>query len=112
VHSLTGVFMSTVEAQPGGRVTFKGLYGRDVFLYSVRGDIRVAGTAVREFELAELGAGDATEIEALTPCVFVFGHADPIDEPVVAQGPFVMNSPEEIREAYADYRAGRFQTFA
>lgn len=112
VHSLTGVFMSTVEAQPGGRVTFKGLYGRDVFLYSVRGDIRVAGTAVREFELAQLGAGDAIEIEALTPCVFVFGHADPIDEPVVAQGPFVMNSPEEIREAYADYRAGRFQTFA
>ncbi len=112
VHSLTGAFMSTVEAQPGGRAIFEGLYGRDVFLYAVRGDIRVAGTAVREFELAELGAGDAVEIEALTSSVFVFGHADPIYESVVAHGPFVMNSPDEIREAYADYHAGRFQTFA
>lgn len=110
VHSLTGVFMSTAEAQPGGRVTFADLYGRDVFLYVVRGEITVAGTTVREFELAELGVGDAVEIEALTPTTFVFAHASPIDEPVVAHGPFVMNSPEEIREAYADYHAGRFQS--
>jgi quercetin 2,3-dioxygenase len=109
VDSLTGVFMSTVEASPGGRVSFAGLHGRDVFLYVVRGEIGVSGTAVRAFELAELGAGDAVEIEALEASAFVFGHAQPIDEPVVAHGPFVMNTAEEIREAYADYRAGRFQ---
>ncbi|HEY1943482.1 MAG TPA: pirin family protein [Roseiarcus sp.] len=32
----------------------------------------------------------------------------PLREPVVARGPFVMNSEAEIEQAYADYRAGRF----
>jgi redox-sensitive bicupin YhaK (pirin superfamily) len=32
----------------------------------------------------------------------------PLHEPVVAYGPFVMNTEEQIREAFADYRAGRF----
>jgi quercetin 2,3-dioxygenase len=33
----------------------------------------------------------------------------PLRQPVVARGPFVMNTEEEIRQAYADYRAGRFE---
>jgi len=32
----------------------------------------------------------------------------PLREPVVARGPFVMNTEAEIEQAYADYRAGRF----
>jgi len=40
--------------------------------------------------------------------VLIFGHAMPLNEPVVAQGPFVMNTEEEIRQAYDDYRNGKF----
>jgi redox-sensitive bicupin YhaK (pirin superfamily) len=40
--------------------------------------------------------------------VLLFGHAEPIGEPVVAHGPFVMNSREEIAQAISDYQAGRF----
>jgi redox-sensitive bicupin YhaK (pirin superfamily) len=108
VHSLTGVFMATVEAHSGGRVRFNGLAGRDVFLYVIRGQVRIAGTMLTAFTLAELGAGDAIEIEATTEAAILFGHADPIDEPVVSHGPFVMSSTDEIRQAYADYHAGRF----
>jgi redox-sensitive bicupin YhaK (pirin superfamily) len=109
VHSLTSVFMTTVEAQPAGRIRFDQLAGRDVFLYVVRGELSIAGTAVQPFNLVEIGEGDALEIEATTRAVYLLGHADPIDEPVVSQGPFVMTSADEIRQAYADYRAGRFQ---
>ncbi|QIG78481.1 pirin family protein [Stakelama tenebrarum] len=108
VDSLTGVFMSWATIEARGSATFDGLRGRDVFLYAVRGDVSVAGTALPEHHLAELGDGDSVTISADAPAVILFGHADPIDEPVVAHGPFVMNSAEEIRQAYSDYRAGRF----
>ncbi len=108
IETLTGVFMSFVEAEPGASLTFDGLAGRDVLLYTVRGAIDVAGTAVPEWNLAELGEGDSVTVTATGPALFLFGHADPIDEPVAAHGPFVMNSIEEIRQAFADYQAGRF----
>jgi redox-sensitive bicupin YhaK (pirin superfamily) len=109
VHSLTGVFMAIVELKVGGRMAFDDLAGRDVFLYAVSGDLNIAGTAVQAFNLVELDEGDAVEIEATTHAIVLLGHADPIDEPVVSHGPFVMNTADEIRQAYADYRAGRFQ---
>lgn len=110
VSSLTGVFMATVEAAAASRVRFDGLTGRDVFLYVARGELTIQGTPVPAFNLAELSSGDTVEIQTTTDAVLVFGHADPIDEPVVSHGPFVMTSAAEIRQAYADYRAGRLGT--
>ncbi|MBB4837890.1 redox-sensitive bicupin YhaK (pirin superfamily) [Sphingomonas kyeonggiensis] len=108
VDSLTGVFLSWVEIEAGGSVTFDGLAGRDVFLYGARGMFHVEGTAVPHFHLAELGPGDGVTITATEPALFLFGHAAPIDEPIVAHGPFVMNSEAEIRQAFHDYQAGKF----
>jgi redox-sensitive bicupin YhaK (pirin superfamily) len=39
---------------------------------------------------------------------FLLFAAVPLHEPVVAYGPFVMNTDAQIREAFDDYRAGRF----
>lgn len=108
IESLTGVFLSWVEAQPGAALTFDGLNGRDVFLYAARGGIEVAGRQVPRFHLAQLGEGDSVTITASEPALFLFGHAGPIPEPIVAHGPFVMNTTEEIRQAFADYQAGKF----
>jgi len=108
IESLTGVFLSWVELEPGAEVRFDGLSGRDVFLYSARGSFAVNGVNVPHFTLAELGVGDAVTITASEPALFVFGHADPIDEPIVAHGPFVMNTVQEIHQAFADYQAGKF----
>ncbi len=108
VESLTGTFLSWVTLEAGGRVTFDGLDGRDVFLYCARGAFDVAGTRVPQFSLAELTPGDTVAIAAREPALLLFGHAAPIDEPIVAHGPFVMNTADEIRQAFADYQAGRF----
>jgi redox-sensitive bicupin YhaK (pirin superfamily) len=113
IESLTGVFMSTVELEPGGRVRFGGLGGRSIFLYVVRGDVRIGGQEVSAFTLAEMeDAGDILEIEAISGAIALFGHAEPIGEPVVSMGPFVMNTEAEIRQAIHDYHSGRFGTSA
>jgi redox-sensitive bicupin YhaK (pirin superfamily) len=109
VASLTGVFMSTVEMQAGGLLHLDGLRDRNVFLYVVRGVASVAPDIVSAFHLAELDTeADELEIRAEQDCVLLLGHAEPIREPVVSHGPFVMNTRAEIDQAIRDYQAGRF----
>lgn len=109
VRSLTDVFMSIVRLPAGARVSLPAPSHRNVFLYVVEGGGSISGRPFERWQLAELGHdGDAVEISAEQPTVLLFGHADPIDEPVMARGPFVMNTPEEINEAIRDYQAGKF----
>ena len=113
IESLTGVFMSTVELRAGGGVEFAGVGGRSVFLYVVRGRISVGEEESAEHTLLELSEdGDTVAIRALEDACVLFGHADPLGEPVVAHGPFVMNTRAEIAEAIADYQAGKFGPLA
>ncbi|HSN20259.1 MAG TPA: pirin family protein [Usitatibacter sp.] len=109
VESLTGVFMSTVALRTGGRVRFERLAGRAVFLYVVRGAVRIGGREAPAFHLVELGdSGEALELEAADDAIVLFGHGDPIREPIIAHGPFVMNTRDEIVQAIHDYQAGKF----
>jgi redox-sensitive bicupin YhaK (pirin superfamily) len=109
IESLTGVFMATVQLKAGGSVAFPGLAGRNVFLYVVRGSVRVGGEEAPPYSLLEMSdTGDSVQIEAVSDALLLFGHAEPIGEPVVAHGPFVMNTREQISEAIRDYQAGKF----
>jgi quercetin 2,3-dioxygenase len=109
VESITGNFMTTIDAKSGAKLEFDGLKGRNVFLYLVSGSLRVNGRDVAQHHLVELSlAGDQLVLEATSDARLVFGHGQPIDEPVVAHGPFVMNTVDEIRQAIVDYQAGKF----
>ena len=109
IRSLTGVFMSTVELARDGRVEFDRIDRRNVFLYVVRGAIDIGGAQAAAHSLVELDdRGDRLAVEALEETVLLLGHAEPIGEPVVAHGPFVMNTREQIVHAIRDYQAGRF----
>jgi redox-sensitive bicupin YhaK (pirin superfamily) len=105
IESLTGVVMTTLELKQGARLTLDAPRDRSVFFYVVRGTLNVG----REMELVEFHAdGDTIELEAHTDAFALFGHADPIGEPVVAYGPFVMNTQDEIVQAIRDYQRGLF----
>jgi len=109
VESLTGNFMTTIDAQDGARIAFDGLQQRNVFLYVVSGNVRINGRDVSQYNLVELDlAGDELILESIGKSRLLFGHGAPINEPVVAHGPFVMNTVEEIRQAIIDYQAGKF----
>ncbi|HYC93598.1 MAG TPA: pirin family protein [Thermoanaerobaculia bacterium] len=105
MESLTGVFMATLEMPAGSRIALDAPRGRNVFCYVVRGELRQG----REMHLVHFDDDDdAVELEAVRDAVVLFGHAQPYGEPVVAHGPFVMNTRAEIVQAFRDYQAGLF----
>ncbi|WP_424135411.1 pirin family protein [Roseomonas chloroacetimidivorans] len=108
-RSLTGIAMAVLRMAAGGEALLPAPHGRAVFLYVVRGAVRVGGMPALAFNLVELNDdGDEIALSAEADAVILLGHAEPIGEPVVTQGPFVMNTQEEIRQAMRDYRAGLF----
>jgi len=75
----------------------------------LRGDVVVNGTSLKgEAQIAPLSsAGEVVRLEAKAESVLLVLSGEPIDEPVASYGPFVMNTEAELRQAFADYRAGR-----
>jgi redox-sensitive bicupin YhaK (pirin superfamily) len=81
---------------------------RNAFVYVFEGSARLASDSLAKHTLAVLGSGDAVNITAgADGARFILVAGRPIGEPVVQYGPFVMNSREEIEQAFADYRDGK-----
>src|SRR5699024_3509137 len=60
-------------------------------------------------DLALIGRdGNTIRLQAVADNKLLLLSSDPIDEPVVGYGPFVMNSSAEIHQAFADYQAGKY----
>lgn len=76
----------------------------------LKGTVQVNGEeVVREAQLVVMDAkGDSVQIEANNDAVVLLLSGEPIDEPVVGYGPFVMNTDEGIRQAIDDFNQGRF----
>ncbi len=108
-QSVTDVFLSTLFFQPGGELKLDIPAGHNIFFYVIRGKLRVNDTEAEALHFVEFN-NDAETLEILSESesVLLLGHAAPLNEPVVAQGPFVMNTAEEIQQAYRDYQAGKF----
>lgn len=77
------------------------------FIYVFEGNARMAGTDLPQHTFAVLGDGDTIEINATEKGArFIVVAGKPLNEPIVQYGPFVMNSQQEIQQAFADYRDG------
>ncbi len=78
-------------------------------LVVLKGELRVNGG--EPIRAAEVGLfdrpGARIHIDAANDARALLLSGDPIDEPIVGMGPFVMNTPREIQEAVFDYESGR-----
>jgi hypothetical protein len=83
--------------------------GYTTALAVLRGALRIRGSEpIRDAEVALFDrAGESIRIDEARGVSALLLCGEPIGEPIVGQGPFVMNRPEEIRQAVADYRSGR-----
>jgi hypothetical protein len=78
-----------------------------LYFHSGEGTLGAARKPVRRGDLAILGKGDTVALAAgPSGCGFLLLAARPNNEPIARGGPFVMNTPEEIRQAFRDYRDG------
>ncbi|MCA8090293.1 pirin family protein [Burkholderia anthina] len=99
-----------VRLAAGGRVRFPIAEGRTLAVVVLSGTLLVNGeTVAREAQFVQLSRdGRDVELEANGDAKLLILSGEPIDEPVVGYGPFVMNSQEEIRTAIDDFNSGRF----
>ncbi|MES2518917.1 MAG: pirin family protein [Bacteroidota bacterium] len=108
-ESLTNIFLSTISINSGGESNFSAPNNHNIFLYLIRGNVSVNGQEITQRQLVEFdNDDDILSLKANTESLLIFGHAKPFNEPMVAQGPFVMNTQQEIAEAYRDFQLGRF----
>jgi len=109
INSLAGVSIFIINLKPGAQLEINVPLTQNIFFYLVRGLVHVNDLQVKKRQLVEFENADGSiVIDAAEESIIIFGHAQPLNEPVVAQGPFVMNTQEEIIQAYQDYHAGKF----
>jgi redox-sensitive bicupin YhaK (pirin superfamily) len=98
-----------VTLAPGAELELPLPAGHNCLLYVFEGSLALGETAVPQATAAILSDGDYLPLSGRADggrCLVVGGK--PLREPVVQYGPFVMNSPQEIQQAFADYRRTAF----
>jgi redox-sensitive bicupin YhaK (pirin superfamily) len=100
-----------VQVQPGGNFSAPIDPSFNGFAYICDGSGTVGGTKGRREQNLVLGAGDLVTATTTDPAGlrFLLVAGKPIGEPIVQHGPFVMNTQEEIEEAFNDFRRGKLQ---
>jgi redox-sensitive bicupin YhaK (pirin superfamily) len=119
VGSFEGVASSLIPVEPftlldvhlRQEISFAAQAGDTVLVYVLTGHVTVSGDGHQEkvdgrHALALRGSGGRVIFEAIPPSHFLILSGAEIDEPVVSEGPFIMNSRSQIADADARYRRG------
>ena len=109
-HTFTPLNVWDVRVKAGRRVSLAQPEGWTSMLVVLEGTVQVNGeTVLRAAQMATLsGEGREIAIEASGDAKLLLLSGQPIDEPVVGYGPFVMTSEAEIAQAIDDFNSGSF----
>jgi hypothetical protein len=107
-QTFTPVNLWNLDLSAGHTATLPVPDGHTTLLAVRRGRVTVAGESVGPAEVAQWGrSGDWIELAVDEDTAALLLAGQPIGEPIAAQGPFVMNTTDEIRQAIADFQNGR-----
>ena len=106
--SAVHLFNSKMKAAAEEMFTFPQDFNTSLLV--IDGEIMVNDTSkvVRDHFVLFENDGETFEIKALKESIVLILSGAPIDEPIAAHGPFVMNTRAEIMQAFDDYHAGKF----
>ncbi|MDU5110240.1 MAG: pirin family protein [Clostridium sp.] len=111
--TFTNINLYNVNLKNKGKITLNEPNNFNTGIMVLKGDVKVNGDKIakeRDFVIFNNEEGDIL-VESLTEdSLFVVLSGEPINEPIESYGPFVMNTREELYEAYDDLRNGKFGT--
>jgi hypothetical protein len=104
----TDVQYFDVTLEPSHTFTHQLASNMQVFIYVFEGEATLENTTLPQHTFAVLGSGEHVKVSAgANGARFILVAGQPIGEPIVQYGPFVMSSDAEIQQALADYRDGK-----
>ncbi|MGB7393286.1 MAG: pirin family protein [Pricia sp.] len=108
--TFTPVHMFNAKLNKGGKADFRFPAHYATALLLIEGSILVNGSEKAPTDHMVLMANDGEnfEVEATEDAVVLVLSGEPLKEPIAAQGPFVMNTKEELSEAFNDFNMGKF----
>ncbi|MGC3875063.1 pirin family protein [Halomonas sp. GXIMD04776] len=98
-----------LQLDAGARVQIEPTH-EERALYTIRGEIEVAGTAFKPAQLVILRPGDAITVIAKTDALFMLFGGEPMGGPRYIWWNFVSSRPERIEQAKEEWAKGRFDT--
>ena len=109
-RTFTPIDVWDVRLNAGKSATFDLHQGRNTALVVLHGAVEVNGQeVVREGQLVLFDReGTDIRLDAEQDATVLILSGEPIDEPIVGHGPFVMNTEAEIQQAFIDFQSGKF----
>jgi quercetin 2,3-dioxygenase len=107
-RTTTPINLLDVRLHAGHRLSLRLREGYTAGMFILKGKVVVNGESADTAELVVFDrGGDEVVLEATTDATVFVMNGQPIDEPIVGYGPFVMNTRQQIQQAFADLNAGR-----
>ena len=109
----TGVDLSVSDwrANTGQKTLVNTPPTHNMMLFVYQGRVSINGDVLSQGHMALLSQGETLALNSVSESGVLLLSGQPIAEPIVHYGPFVMNSMAEIEQAIQDYNSGIFETY-
>ncbi|MBR88644.1 MAG: quercetin 2,3-dioxygenase [Porticoccaceae bacterium] len=108
VKTFSPINMYELNGPPNSKLEIPLPVGSNTLVFQLSGKSSIYDQQIKKGNLALLSkSGETFEIKFLEESKVMILNGEPIGEPVAAYGPFVMNTRQELMEAFRDFQAGK-----
>lgn len=108
-ETFSPAFYYHINTQAGAKLSIDTVPQHNAFVYSIAGKMELKDQVIVEQNHMAMFERGKSQIDIYTeaPAEFLLLGGQPLDDPIVSYGPFVMNTEEQIKQCIRDYQAGK-----